>query len=786
MDRLQATNEAAPSDSQNYRAYVAFGKQLGEARRVTWNVTLDSHGAAADKQGWDLTALVKGTPPPRHILRDFGVYRKGLRIVNERRGLAGRSLLAQQALSVTWTDLLKAYVCEMLLSKQLKTGSVLLLARALRLIATICCEKDPWEIVIDDFSLAIQLANVIQPSGALAACVRSVATRLFDTHHLSPAGPFSRLLERQQCAKTRRAKFVLNIEELRDSLEERKRSERLPERRAFWELTRIVFTENPSSFSDLIRFAQAKTLILCGLRIGEVVHLPLDWKRRRDYIDAQGRPAGELGGCSSALLLRHFAEKQGTMEGDSALLVESGQYVPEMFRDALTNCLDEVARLTSPLRMILQKQAETGRLLPWFEPDALVPASELYTYLTGNPIRCEFPKGAVAPLFERYRESLDAGIFAALYDLQSGEAGRSLRMSRTFYAYFQRLRQQGLPLRDSSGQLISLACYMRWSETFCRIDEVENLLRATRATKLPDLAAFRLEGGREVMPWELLFLLPKRALVEERADGICDVTRYFAVGRSDAQTLQLALTGGSTTPTLFETYGHTEDDRRLRLLPHSLRHLQNTELFRLGVADTIITKRFNRRSVAQSYEYDHRSLAESLEQIELPDEWIQFLGESKAATVAKMIESGRANGPIVREFRRIRNTEGDEAAFAYLKVEADGFHSTPYGHCLNSFTVDPCPKHLECFNGCRHLSATNLPENREHLGRLEGKLRAALEAAEARPSRSVGRANQVEHARVRLDAVRTLLQTPPGEQAFPNGPDLSLSASTRRETPIDG
>jgi hypothetical protein len=65
-----------------------------------------------------------------------------------------------------------------------------------------------------------------------------------------------------------------------------------------------------------------------------------------------------------------------------------------------------------------------------------------------------------------------------------------------------------------------------------------------------------------------------------------------------------------------------------------LRHLQNTELFRLGVADTIISKRFNRRSIAQSYEYDHRSLAEELDQLELPVEVEMALGE-KATTVAK-------------------------------------------------------------------------------------------------------------------------------------------------------
>ncbi|WP_446526860.1 hypothetical protein, partial [Photobacterium swingsii] len=156
--------------------------------------------------------------------------------------------------------------------------------------------------------------------------------------------------------------------------------------------------------------------------------------------------------------------------------------------------------------------------------------------------------------------------------------------------------------------------------------------------------------------------------------------------------------------------------------------------------------------------YDHRSLAEQLDQIELPPEVEIALGE-KASTVAKMIQAGKASGPMVATFLRIQANEGDEAAFAYLKTEADGFHATPYGHCLNSFTVDPCPKHLECFTGCRHLSATNLPENRAHLTRLEGKFVAALEHAQARPATTPGRDNQIAHAQVRLEGVRKLLAT---------------------------
>jgi hypothetical protein len=273
----------------------------------------------------------------------------------------------------------------------------------------------------------------------------------------------------------------------------------------------------------------------------------------------------------------------------------------------------------------------------------------------------------------------------------------------------------------------------------------------------------------------------------------------------DRQMITYSLSGNSKL-TLFETYGQSDEDRELKLRPHSLRHLQNTELFRLGVADTIITKRFNRRRVAQSYDYDHRSLAEDLEQIDLKPEVEARLGE-KSATVARLIKSGKARGPIVEAFKTIQQTQGEDAALEYLRAEADGFHSTPYGHCINSFTVDPCPKHLECFTGCRHLSATDLTENRQNLVQLEYRLETAVRAIEERKQRiggsgpleldaasddqhdsslmvsaqamrswapsGIGIDNQLSHAKTRLAGVQKLLATPPGHQVFPDGPDLS-------------
>ncbi|MEA5126519.1 hypothetical protein [Xanthomonas floridensis] len=379
---------------------------------------------------------------------------------------------------------------------------------------------------------------------------------------------------------------------------------------------------------------------------------------------------------------------------------------------------------------------------------------------------------------QKCRQNYSAECFNDLQKAQEQiSANSSGQMSATARMYFRRMTATdgngpSLALKNAGGTAISFKGVRDLSNVFVKIGDLEDHLRIAGASKLPDTDLFSLTD-RSFNSWEFIFLHPKRSLAEERNDGICDISRYVAVGRPDTTLVSQALGDQKGAVTLFERYGQTEADKSLVLTSHTLRHLQNTELFRLSVADTIISKRFNRRSVAQSYEYDHRSLAEELDQLELPAEIERALGE-KASTVAKMIQSGKASGPIIEAFKQIQISEGDTAAFEFLKVEADGFHATPYGHCLNSFTVDPCPKHLECFSGCRHLSATNLPENRRHLQTLELKLVAAVETAEARPSRSIGRTNQIQHAKIRLDGVRTLLATQQGEKPFPHGPDLSL------------
>lgn len=304
-------------------------------------------------------------------------------------------------------------------------------------------------------------------------------------------------------------------------------------------------------------------------------------------------------------------------------------------------------------------------------------------------------------------------------------------------------------------------------------------LKAQMAQKNPpmrsDLRGFKTTSGRTLTTADLLFLHPSQGRVEPRA-----VTPGTPITTLSPNTLYIALgmQALKRAYSFFARYGKPEH-RDYLVRPHSLRHLLNTELFRLGVSDTAITQQFGRQTVAQSYEYDHRTLLEKLAFVRLPPsaKGIVKLGGPQEL-VAKMVVGGLSpSSHIAKTFAAIQASSGDESAFLYLVASSDGFHVTPYGFCLTSFSMTPCPKHLKCFDGCKHFYASGLPEHRVSLQSLEGKLILMREAAAARPALTVGRKNQIAHADSLLMGVKAALEAQPSTPVF--GGDMDHSVPIR-------
>jgi hypothetical protein len=761
-----------------YAEFIATAKTLAEERGLNWKLVYDEQGKVSKDTRWNLTELRGMLPTPTAWLGQVGVDPAAFAKLNEIRQGMGQGVLIAGPLSPHWLDFYQAVLIHQLLLRKTKPGSAIQVAAGIRRLAPAAEDTPPWAVTPDHIQQAYNAVLRSSDSGKLALDFVTMVRNVLDGQKLADISALARFCKpystKEALSAQEQADAIRDRQNahggrksLRRSLSERKSASKLPDEKAFWELVRIVFTETPLTFSDAIRFAAFKVQIIMGFRIGEAALLPLDWKRWREYLDADGRPAGEHGGFSRSLIIRYFAEKQEEDEQAEGLsLYENTQHVPPMFEEILVETLDHIATITAPMRARLRSQTETGRIFPEYPEDALVPAWEMYVRMTGNAVisYAELPP----ELIQQYRESYDPQYLDAIRNLQLGgkPAGLSL--------FWTNPAQRNIPIRTSAGLIVDGR--IDWRSAFVRVGDVEAHIRDNRATKLSDTKPTRTTDGTEFYPHDLLFLMPIRNLIEGRNNGILDTTLYSAIGILDKGPLNGSLSGKGSGETLFQRYGQTDEDRALTLTSHSLRHLQNTELFRLGVADTMITKRFGRRSVQQSYEYDHRSLHEDIRDIDVPPEAEDSLGD-KALQVYKMIAANKVRGPIVDEFRRVQKEYGDDAAFDYLNAEADGLHVTPYGLCVNSFTSDPCPKHLECFNGCLHLARTDVVVEHDHLEKMRDRFAKIIVRLESVPEgrRYAGWANQLTHARIRHQNIGKALATEPGDRPFPDGKDLSVT-----------
>jgi hypothetical protein len=302
-------------------------------------------------------------------------------------------------------------------------------------------------------------------------------------------------------------------------------------------------------------------------------------------------------------------------------------------------------------------------------------------------------------------------------------------------------------------------------------------------TKLPETKAYEVEDGSLLYPGDFLVLLPGRSIAEARNDLVIDVSRYFSVKVITAQDYRQKW-GAKETSNLFKRYGNTEEERSLRITEtHSVRHLRTTEMFRGKAPDTAISKHDNRKSPSQSYTYDHRSLNELMDAIELPELAIEMLPQP-AQKVLKAIATGTTSGPLIDRFFQIMEEEGDVAALEFLAAEVGGYHLTPYGICTRSFLIKGCPKYLECLNGCGNLTKTEDRGCADAALDMKQKLELQVEQIKRTGRPGPGRNARLKDAETKLDNVITLIAAKPGTRVFPEGSDLS-GLTFRKGTPLD-
>jgi integrase len=627
--------ESSPPMPAQYSRFVDEAKDFVASRGLSWDIPLDEYGNCNAAFAWDLRVLTNSYAKNASRIGGFAVEAQ-VRALVLQAGWNSAKLPAGDVLGVAAQDFVKAVIAQRCMDAR-DPRTTRDFGRTVRLLLS-STAKAPWSLSTEDFDRFLQL--------------RAWPNRIVD-HLLTLAGVITKKLLSVNGVVSPKSGATRSFS-LATHLGERKHDEKLPDKDALLELTRIVFQEAPASHNDLIRFAIVRILVLTGLRLSEVLHLPADCLRWKEHLDVvTGRPADEVGGIRRTLQLRYFGGKREEKTPD--LLVEDSLPIPSRFAAHVDAAVQTALAATAELRAVLKAQAGDGI-----------------------------------------------------------------------------------------------------------------------ANEKSDLRTFRTTAGEQLRSDELLFLVEAGARQRDLGAPV-SATAAVALISTNAVYHGVGIGNAAGKTTLFERYGRTDASRKWRLKPHSLRHLMNTELFRQNVPDTIITNHFGRRTIAQSYEYDHRTLAERLAFVSLPESANGIVPQGRPEElVAKMVVSGAApSSHLARSFRAIQVEQGDEAAFAYLVANSDGFHVTPYGFCTNSFSVNPCVRHLKCFDDCRHFTASGRPEHRVSLEKLREQLAAMHSTALARPAKTVGRKNQVEHAARLLKGVDAALAANAEEKVFPFGVDHS-------------
>lgn len=295
-----------------YAEFIATAKRLAGERGLSWKLVFDGDGKVSKDTRWNLTELRGGFSNPVSWLGQVGVDTASFDKLNEIRVEMGQGSLVARPMPPHWLDFYQAVLIHQLLLSQTKPGSAIQVVAGIRRLAPAAEDTPPWAITPDHIQQAYNAVLHSFESGKQALDFVTMVRNVIDKQKLADIPSLARFCQpyatKEALAAQQQADAIRDRQNahggsksLRRSLVERKSASKLPDEKAFWELVRIVFTETPLTFSDAIRFAAFKVQIIMGFRIGEAAMLPLDWKRWREYLDADGRPAGERGGSRARL-----------------------------------------------------------------------------------------------------------------------------------------------------------------------------------------------------------------------------------------------------------------------------------------------------------------------------------------------------------------------------------------------------------------------------------------------------------------------------------------------------
>lgn len=227
------------------------------------------------------------------------------------------------------------------------------------------------------------------------------------------------------------------------------------------------------------------------------------------------------------------------------------------------------------------------------------------------------------------------------------------------------------------------------------------------------------------------------------------------------------------------------DGSPIRLTSHQLRHWRNTIYHLTGLSDVQQALALGRKRLDQNVYYQHSTIEENTAAHH------DFLTFSSHHERIDFLHSGirdkRIHGAVTDSYHALLLDKGITSAEAFLSVHATALHVTPFGGCIHDFSQAPCPKHLQCWNGCSHLHLMGTPTERANLQKQAESLTTAItimrDAGAGEAGSDVWLADQED----KLNNLKSVLarDTNAGVQrVFPDGDPMTVADTDRRHSSV--
>ncbi|MGR3992085.1 hypothetical protein [Pseudomonas sp. 1121_17] len=247
-----------------------------------------------------------------------------------------------------------------------------------------------------------------------------------------------------------------------------------------------------------------------------------------------------------------------------------------------------------------------------------------------------------------------------------------------------------------------------------------------------------------------------------------------------------ALGNDEKYPSIFSRRSLTESDGTpIRLTSHQPRHWRNTIYDLTGMSDVQQALALGRKRLDQNVYYQHTSIEENTA---AHQEFLAFNSHHERIDFLHTgIRDKRIQGALTDSYHALLSDKGTATAEAFLTVHATALHVTPFGGCIHDFSQAPCPKHLQCWNGCSHLHLMGTPSERANLVKQAENLTTAItimrDAGAGEAGSDVWLADQED----KLNNLKSVLErdTNAGVQrVFPNGHPMTFADTDKRHSSV--